>query len=182
MSDLNDKPAVYGLLAEFDNADALTAATRKAKAEGYDYMDAYSPYPVSDTCDALGFPKSEMGTVMFIGGLVGATSGFLMQWFLSVHEYPLNVAGRPLNSWPSFVPVTFEMLILTTALTGLFTLMALCGLPQYYHPLFNVPAFARATQDRFFLCIEAEDPKFDLTRTREFLTTLQPLEVAEVPA
>src|SRR5262249_51995467 len=137
--------------------------------------------PVSEAIDALGFPKSEMGTVMFIGGLTGASSGFLMQWFLSTTEYPITIAGRPLNSWPQFIPVTFEMGILTAALVGLFTLLALCGLPQYYHPLHNVPGFVRATRDRFFLCIEAEDPRFDRTRTRDFLQSLQPLEVAEVP-
>ena len=181
---MNDHPngnGVYGLLAEFEDGDKLTAAIHKAKADGYDLMDAYTPYPVGEAIDALGFPKSEMGTVMFIGGFTGATCGFLMQWFLSTTEYAITTAGRPLNSWPQFIPVTFEMGVLTAALVGLFTLMALCGLPHYHHPLFGVPNFARATRDRFFLCIEAQDPKFDRTRTRDFLQTLQPLEVTEVP-
>jgi hypothetical protein len=174
-------PEQYGLLAEFADADTLVAGIQRAKAEGYTLMDAYTPYPVGEAADALGFPKSEMGTVMFIGALVGASSGFLMQYYLSASDYPINVAGRPLNSWPQFIPITFEMGVLTTALVGLFALIALCGLPQLYHPLFNVPSFSRANRDRFFLCIEADDPKFDLTRTREFLLGLQPLEVSEVP-
>jgi hypothetical protein len=177
----NDNAGPYGVLAEFPNGDALTVGIQKAREAGYTVMDAYTPYPVPDAADALGFPKSEMGTVMFIGGLTGACSGFFMQWFLTTRQYPVDVAGRPLFSWPQYVPITFEMMVLTAALTGLFTLLALCGLPQYYHPLFNVPAFERASRDGFFLCIEAEDPQFDLTRTRDFLMSLQPLEVAEVP-
>lgn len=174
-------PAVYGLLAEFDNADAMVAAARQAHEAGYRRMDCFSPYPVGEAADAMGFRKSEMGPVMFIGGLMGATAGFLMQYLLGAYDYPTNIGGRPFFSWPSYVPITFEMMVLTAALSGLFGLIAICGLPMLYHPLFNVPAFSRASNDRFFLCIEARDPKFDLSATRDFLAGQQPLSVAEVP-
>ena len=174
-------PRTYGLMAEFADADGVVAAARAAKAEGYHYMDGYSPYPVGELPDALGFYKSEMGTVMFIGGLVGCCAGFFMQYWTQAIDYPMNIAGRPLNSWPSFIPITFEMTVLTSSLVGLFGLLMLCKLPQPYHPVFNAPGFERASRDRFFLCIEARDPKFDLERTRAFLQTLQPLSVVEVP-
>jgi hypothetical protein len=145
-------------------------------------MDCFSPYPVGEAADAMGFYKSEMAPVMFIGGLIGATAGFLMQYLLGAEVYPINVGGRPFLSWPSFVPITFELMVLTAALSGVFGLIAVCGLPMLYHPLFNVPGFERASSDRFFFCIEAVDPKFDLAATREFLAGCQPLDVAEVPA
>jgi hypothetical protein len=171
---------VYGLLAEFETGDALAAATRRAVDAGYTRLDGYSPYPVGDVADALKFPKSEMGPVMFLGGLTGACTGFFMQYYLNAYGYPLNVGGRPYLSWPSFIPITFEMMVLTTALTGLFALIAICGLPQYHHPLFNSKTFDRATRDRFFLCIEAIDPKYDSAATRAFLNELHPLSVEEV--
>lgn len=171
----------WGLLAEFDDGDKLAAAVRKAKAEGYNKLDGYSPIPVGEVADALGYHKSEMGSVMFIGGLIGACAGYFMQCYLMAYDYPLNIGGRPYVSWPMFIPVTFEMMILTASLSGVFGLIALCGLPQPYHPLFNVPQFDRASSDRFFMSIEASDPKFDLHATKDFLTTLSPLSVAEVP-
>jgi hypothetical protein len=178
-------PAVYGLLAQFDTADKMVNAAKKAVEAGYRRVDCFSPYPVADAADAIGFYKSEMGPVMFIGGLIGATSGFLMQYLLGAYSfiggYPINVGGRPFFSWPSFVPITFEMMVLTAALSGVFGLIAVCGLPMLYHPLFNVPSFAQATSNKFFFCIESRDPNFDLARTREFLAGLEPLEVAEVP-
>ena len=182
-ADTNGLPSqgTYGLLAEFATADEMSAAVRKARDAGYTHMDAYSPYPVGDAADALGFPKSEMGAVMFIGGLTGACAGFLMQYWTNAYGYPLNVGGRPYLSWPSFIPITFEMMVLTAALSGLFGLLAICGLPRYYHPLFNSKAFDRATRDRFFLCIEATDPKYDAAATRAFLNDLHPQSVEEVP-
>lgn len=175
-------PAVYGLLAEFADGDSMAAAAGKAKAAGYTHMDCYSPYPVGAAADAMGFPKSEMGAVMFLGGLTGAFAGFMMQYWCNAYGYPLNVGGRPYFSWPSFVPITFEMMVLTTALTGLFGLIAICGLPRYHHPLFNSKTFDRATKDRFFLCIEATDPKYieNPAATRTFLNELHPLSVEEV--
>ena len=179
----NGAPAAYGVLAEFQTADDLVAATQKARAAGYAHMDTFTPYPIGETADAIGYPKSEMGVVMFIGGLTGACGGFFMQYWCNAYGYPLNVGGRPYMSWPSFIPITFEMMVLTAALSGLFGLIALCGLPCYYHPLFNSKAFDRATRDRFFLCVEATDPKSAAEgtgRTREFMTTLGAVSVEEV--
>lgn len=170
----DDGPKLYGLLAEFPTADALIAATRQARADGYTLMDTHTPYPVGETADALGFPKSEMGVVMFIGGLTGAIAGFMMQYWDNAYGYSLNIGGRPYLSWPSFIPITFEMMVLTASLSGLFGLMALCGLPRLNHPLFNSRAFDRATKDRFFLSVEAADPKFDRVQTAAFLTSLSP--------
>lgn len=179
----HDEPGdnLYGLLSEYETADQLVDAANKAREAGYKQMDGYSPYPVPGVADAIKFPFSEMAIVMFLGGIIGCISGFMMQYYTSVIDYPLNVGGRPLNSWPSFIPVTFEMTILTTGLSGVFGLMVLCGLPQPHHPLFNVPAFERASQDRFFLCIEATDKKFDKDEVAAFLNSTQPLSVTEVP-
>jgi hypothetical protein len=173
-------PAPYGLLAEFATADEMAAATHKVVAAGYTHVDCFSPYPVGEAADALKFPKSEMGAVMFLGGLTGACAGFFMQYWANTYGYSLNIGGRPYFSWPSFVPITFEMMVLTTALSGLFGLLAVCGLPRYHHPLFNSDKFARATKDRFFLCVEADDPKYNPAETAAFLNTLNPLSVEEV--
>jgi hypothetical protein len=175
-----DAPKLYGLIASFATADALVAATRKVVAEGYSLVDTHTPYPVGETADALHFPKSEMGTVMFIGGLTGAISGFLMQYWDNAYGYSLNIGGRPYLSWPSFIPITFEMMVLTAALSGLFGLMALCGLPRLNHPLFNSATFDRFSRDRFILSIEAADPKFDLGNAKAFLQTLGAEAVEEV--
>jgi hypothetical protein len=178
---IDPQAGVYGAMAEFGTADDLIAATRKARDAGYTRMDGYSPYPIGEVADALGFPRSEIGAIMFIGGLIGATLGFTMQYYLNGIDYPLNIGGKPFFSWPQFVPIAWELLVLTASLTGLIGLLALCGLPQPYHPVFNVPQFARASRDRFFLVIEAVDPQFDAARTREFLATLAPLSIEEVP-
>jgi hypothetical protein len=173
-------PKLFGIIASFKTSDELVVATRKAKAEGYTLMDTHTPYPVGETADALGFPKSEMGTVMFIGGLTGAIAGFMMQYWDNAYGYSLNIGGRPYLSWPSFIPITFEMMVLTASFSGLFGLMALCGLPQLNHPLFNSPTFDRFSKDRFILSVEAEDPKFDAVRTMAFLQTLGAETVEEV--
>jgi hypothetical protein len=170
----DDEQKLYGLLAEFPDADSLVAATRKARTAGYSLLDTHTPFPVGDAADAIGFPKSEMGVVMFIGGLTGACSGFLMQYWNNAYGYSLNIGGRPYLSWLSFIPITFEMMVLTASLSGLFGLMALCGLPLLNHPLFNSKTFDRATRDRFFLSLEATDPKFDLAATKAFLQGLNP--------
>ena len=175
-----EEPVPFGFLAEFADADSLVAATHKARAAGYTRLDTHSPYPVGDSADAIGFPKSEMGVVMFIGGLTGACSGFLMQYWDNAYGYSLNIGGRPYLSWPSFIPITFEMMVLTASLSGLFGLMALCGLPRLHHPLFNCKAFDRATRDRFFLSIEATDPKYDRDAVEAFFKTLTSLTVEEV--
>ncbi|HEV3261898.1 MAG TPA: DUF3341 domain-containing protein [Gemmataceae bacterium] len=174
-------PPIYGLLAEFDNPTDLLQAARAARHDGYRNMDAYTPYPVEELAEALGFRRTRVPMVVFVGGLLGCIGGYVMQYYCAVISYPVNVAGRPLNSWPSFIPVTFEMTILLAALSGVFGLLALCGLPRPHHPLFNVPRFALASRDRFFLCIEATDPKFDREASRQYLAGLHAREVTEVP-
>jgi hypothetical protein len=176
------RQGIYGLLAEFENPTALVQAARQAREAGYRRMDAYTPFPVEGLADALGFHKTRVPLVMFLGGLAGCLAGYSMQYWCNAVDYPINVGGRPLHSWPSFLPVTFELTVLFASLAGVFGLLALCGLPMPYHPLFNAPRFAGASRDHFFLCIEQADPKFDREQTRSFLAGLGPRgEVMEVP-
>jgi hypothetical protein len=143
-------------------------------------MDAYSPIPLEELTEALNIHHTGVAPLVLLGGIVGGLSGYGLQYWVSAIAYPLNVGGRPFNSWPSFVPVTFELTVLIAALTAVFGMLALNRLPMLYHPVFNVPRFALATRDRFFLCIEATDPKFDPHATREFLESFAPREVSEV--
>jgi hypothetical protein len=175
------RPAVYGLLAEFEDVSALVAAVRVARREGYTRMDAYTPFPVEELADELGLHRSRLPWVVFAGALVGGVGGYLMQYYAAAVSYPLNIGGRPLHSWPAFIPITFELTVLVGGLTALLALLGMNGLPQPYHPLFNVERFALASKDRFFLCIEARDPKFDLEATKRLLMELRPREVSEVP-
>jgi len=171
----------FGLLAEFVEPDDLVAATARIYAAGYRDFEAYSPMPVEGLPEAVGFPRSRMPLAVLIGGIVGCLTGFGMQYYLTVVEYPLNVGGRPLNSWPSFVPVTFELTVLFAALSAVLGMLAMNGLPRPHHPLFAVPQFDRATQDRFFVCIRRSDPLFQDQTTREFLQRLGAKEVIDVP-
>jgi hypothetical protein len=175
------RPPIYGLLAEFRDPQELIHAARAVRDAGYRRIDGYSAFPVEELSEALGFRRTRMPLVMFIGGLLGCVGGFFMQYYCAVISYPINIGGRPLNSWPSWIPITFELTVLISALSGVFGLLGLCGLPRPHHPLFNVPAFTRATRDRFFLCVEALDPKFDRQQTRQFLEGLHAREVVEVP-
>jgi hypothetical protein len=172
--------AIYGLMAEFEDANDLVAAAHRAYHEGYRAMDAYSPLPIEELHEAIGFHHTRLPLIVLIGGIVGCIGGYLLQWWVSTTAYPINVGGKPFNSWPAFIPVTFECTILGAALSAVFGMLALNGLPQPYHPVFNVPRFALASRNRFFLCIEARDVKFDLERTREFLEALGPREVTTV--
>jgi hypothetical protein len=173
-------PAVYGLMAEFDDPTSLVDATRRAHADGYRCMDAYSPYPIEELHEALGSHHTRLPLVVLIGGLTGCIGGYGLQYWSSVFAYPLNIGGKPFHSWPAFIPVTFECTILVAALSCVLGMLALNGLPQPYHPVFNVPRFALASRNRFFLCIEAKDPRFDVEATRRFLETLNPREVSSV--
>jgi hypothetical protein len=171
---------IYGLMAEFDDASALVLAADSAREAGYRRMDAYSPFPIEELHHALGSHHSRLPLIVLIGGVVGCIAGFAMQYWTMAVAYPLNVGGRPFNSWPAFIPVTFECTILGAALSAVLGMLALNGLPMPYHPVFNVPRFALASRSRFFLCIEARDPKFDIEATRQFLETLKPREVSTV--
>jgi|SRR5208282_658834 len=173
-------PAIYGMIAEFESPDALLAAAHKASAAGYRRMDAFTPMPIEGLAEAVGFHHTILPYVVLGGGIVGGLSGFFLQYYGSVIGYPLNVAGKPLNSWPAFIPITFELTILFAAITCVFGMLAMNGLPTPYHPVFNVPGFALATSDKFFLCIKARDPLFDRQKTREFMKSLQASEVTEI--
>jgi hypothetical protein len=171
---------LYGLMAEFDSPTALVTAIHKARAAGYRAMDAYSPFPIEEVAEALHIHDRLLPILVFFGGLAGCIGGFGLATWTSVIDYPINVGGRPFFSWPSFLPITFETTVLVAALTTVLGLLALNGLPMPYHPVFNVPQFALATREKFFLCIEATDPQFDRQATRRFLEELEPQSVAEV--
>jgi Protein of unknown function (DUF3341) len=173
-------PAIYGLMAEFDEPSLLVAATHRAYQEGYRRMDAYSPFPIEELHEALGMHHTRLPLIVLIGGLCGCLGGYLLQYWVSAVAYPINVGGKPLHSWPAFIPVTFECTILLASLSAVLGMLALNGLPMPYHPVFNLPRFALASRNRFFLCIEAQDPRFDLDRTRRFLDTLGAREVSSV--
>jgi len=174
------RPPIHGLLAEFENPQDLVDACKQAYGAGYRRMDAYTPYPIEAAAEAIGFHRNLLPTIVLCGGIVGAVGGFAMQYWMSVVDYPLNVAGKPLFSWPMFIPIAFETTILAAALACIFGMLALNGLPMPYHPVFNVPRFALASRDRFFLCIEAIDPLFDRQATRLFLERTGPRSVTEV--
>jgi len=171
---------MYGLIAEFDNPEALVGAAHRAFAEGFRKMDAYSPFPVEGLAEALGFHRTRVPLIVLTGGILGCLGGFFLQYWLAVIDYPINVGGRPLNSWPSLIPVTFELTILIAALSAFFGVLALNGLPMPYHPVFNVERFELASRNRFFLLIEAADPRFDSAGTRRFLETVGSHGVYEV--
>jgi hypothetical protein len=173
-------PPIYGIMAEFENEEELVEAVRRARSEGYRKLEAYAPQPIEGLAEEMGFHDTGLPMLVLIGGIVGALGGFAMQYYLSVINYPINVGGRPLNSWPAFIPVTFETTILLAALTAVFGMLALNGLPMPYHPVFNVDRFARASRDRFFLCIRAIDPRFSALATRQFLESCHPRGVYDV--
>lgn len=176
----SDRSPIYGLMAEFDTPEKLLAATRAAHDAGYRRMDAFAPFPIEGLAEALGRRPSRLPWVVLAGGVIGCTGGFLLQYWSSVIAYPMNVGGRPYLSWPAFIPVTFETTILVAALFAVLGMLALNGLPMPYHPVFNVDRFARASRDRYFLCIEAADKQFDRQAIESLLKRLKASEVFEV--
>ncbi|HVF56180.1 MAG TPA: DUF3341 domain-containing protein [Pyrinomonadaceae bacterium] len=174
------RPPTYGLIAEFENPSDAVAAARRVHEEGYRRIDAYSPYPIEELSEAIGVHSTKMPLIVLIGGIVGGLAGYLMQYYLLAVDYPLNVGGKPFHSWPQFIPITFETTVLGAALAAVFGMLALNGLPEPYHPVFNAPSFALASRDRFFLLIESNDPKFDRQATADFLKSLGPREVTDV--
>ena len=174
--------ARYGLMAELASADALVGAARRAREAGYEGVEAYSPFPVEGLEDALALPPSRVPLATLLGGLAGGIGGFFLQWYSAVIDYPINSGGRPLDSWPEFIPVMFEMTVLGAAFMAVVAMLWGNGLPRLRHPVFEVPVFELATRNRFFLCLRADRPRFDAAAARLFLERLQPLRIVEVPA
>lgn len=163
---------LYGILAEFKQGEALLAAARQAYTAGYRKLNAYTPFPLEGLSDALGQKPSKLPLLTLAGGVLGGSGAYFMMWYASVISYPINVGGRPLHSWPAFIPITFELTVLGASFASFFGMLALNGLPHPHHPLFNVPAFKLASRNHFFLCIQARDPLFRLDETRRFLEQL----------
>lgn len=174
------RPATYGLMAEFENPSDAVSAARRVYEAGYRRIDAYSPYPIEELSEAIGVHSTKMPLIVLIGGLVGLLAGYALQYYTHVIDYPLNVGGKPFHSWPAFIPITFEMTVLGAALSAVFGMLALNGLPEPYHPVFNTPNFALASRDRFFLLVQSDDPKFSREETRDFLRSLGAREVNDV--
>jgi hypothetical protein len=175
-----EERSLYGFMAEFEEHDQLLEAAKRAYAAGYRQMDAFSPFPVEELAEALGHDYSLVPLFTLLGGIAGGLGGYFMEWYSMARLYPVNVGGRPLNSWPNFIPIVFELTVLIASLSAFTAMLVLNHLPQPHHPVFNVPEFRRASIDRFFLCIEVEDPQFERGGTWRFLEGLRPLRLAEV--
>ena len=171
---------LYGVMAQFDSPSALVAAARETYAAGYRQINGYSPFPIEELSDAIGFKRTTLPLIVLAGGIIGGVGGFFMQYWMEVIDYPINVGGKPFNSWPAFIPITFECTVLAAAIAAVFGMLALNKLPQPYHPVFNAPNFALATRDSFFLVIESKDPKFDHDEAMRFLKSLEAREVNDV--
>src|ERR1700726_3142692 len=178
---MEQRSHLYGIMGEFETARQFLQAVAKVRDAGYRKMDAYAPFPVEGLSEAMGLRRSWVPLVTLIGGIGGGLTGFGFQYWVNVFAYPMNIGGRPLNSWPAFIPVTFELTVLGAALSAVFGMLALNGLPRPHHPLFNLQRFVKhATSDRFFLCIEARDPKFNVSESARFLQGLHAAHVMEV--
>jgi hypothetical protein len=173
---------LYGMLAEFPTADALCAAVRAARADGYEEVEAYSPFAIDGLGEAAGLRRNHVALVTLLGGILGGAGTYFLQWYSAVVDYPINVGGRPLHSWPSFIPATFEITILGAAVAAVFGMLMMNGLPRLHHPLFEIEEFELASRNRFFLCLPARDSAFFPERARTLLDGLDPLLVLEVPA
>jgi hypothetical protein len=175
------RTGIYGMMAEFDSTTDLVAAANRTREAGYTRIDAYSPFPVEGLAEAIGFHRDEVPLVVLIGGLIGGLTGYALQYWISAVSYPINVGGKPYHSWPAFIVVTFEMTILFAGIFAVLGMLALNGLPMPYHPVFNVPRFALATKDRFFLILFSSDPKYNPAEVGRFLESLGPRSISEVP-
>ena len=175
------REGLYGVIAEFNDPQSLLDAAARTRESGYTSIDAFSPFPIHGLDDAIGFHKSRLSAIVLTMGILGGIGGFMMCWYANVISYPLNIGGKPYNSWPAWIPITFECAILLAAFGAVFGMLALNGLPMPYHPVFNVRRFDQASRDKFFLVIHARDPKFNLDEAREFLQSLGPREVTDVP-
>jgi Protein of unknown function (DUF3341) len=171
---------LYGVMAEFDNPSHLVAAARRTYEAGYRRINGYSPYPIEELSEAIGFTHTRLPLIVFVGGLLGGLGGFFMQYWMEVIDYPLNVGGKPLNSWPAFIPITFECTVLAAAFAAVLGMLVLNKLPQPYHPVFNAPNFALATRDRFFLVVEANDPMYKHDEVVELFKSLNAQDVTDV--
>jgi hypothetical protein len=174
------KPKLYGVMAQFDSPSTLVAAAKETYAAGYRRINGYSPFPIEELSEAIGFTRTSLPLIVLLGGIIGGVGGFFMQYWMEVIDYPINVGGKPLNSWPAFIPITFECTVLVAAFAAVLGMLALNKLPQPYHPVFNAPNFALATRDSFFLVIEAKDPKFDHDEAMKFLKSLEARDVCDV--
>lgn len=174
------RPQVWGLLAEFETPEQLIHAAEATSAAGYRRVDAFTPYPIEEVWEALGHHRSRVPLVVLVGGIAGCLFGFLLQYWVNVIHWPMNIGGRPFNSWPAFIPVTFECTILFAAFAAVLGMLALNGLPMPYHPVFSAERFALASRDRYFLAIESADPQFDPMATRQFLLNLDATEVSDL--
>ena len=174
------KAPLYGLMAEFDTATAVVRAAKRAYAAGYRKINGYSPYPIEELSEAIGFHKTILPWLIFAGGLIGGLSGYMLMFITATIDYPIIVGGKPMHSWPAYIPITFECTVLGAALTAVVGMLLLNGLPQPYHPVFNVERFKLASREKFFLVVEAKDPRYDYAETRGFLESLKPAEVFDV--
>jgi hypothetical protein len=175
------RAGTYGIMAEFDSVPTLLDAANRTRQAGYRKIDAYSPFPVEGLAEAVGFDRDEVPLVVLIGGVIGGLTGYLMQYWISVVDYPVNVGGKPYHSWPAFMVVTFEMTILFAGISAVLGMLALNGLPMPYHPVFNAPRFAFASKDRFFLIVFSSDPNYNPLEVHRFLEGLRPRSISEVP-
>jgi len=173
---------IYGLMAEFDSAQALVDAAKKTHEAGYNKIDAYSPFPIEGLAEEIGMHFDEIPLTVLVGGIVGGCTGYLMQYWMSAVDYPLNIGGKPPHSWPAFIVITFEMTILFAGISAVLGMLAFNGLPMPYHPVFNVPRFAFASKDRFFLIVFSSDKKYNPVETRRFLEGLDARSISEVPS
>lgn len=177
---MTSRPPIYGVVAEFDSPTTLVAATKGVAEAGYQEVEAYTPYQIEELSETIKPRYPLIPLIVFTGGLFGGLGGFFMQYYVSVLSYPLNVGGRPLDSWPMYIPITFELAVLAAAVAAILGVLVLCRLPMPYHPLFKAKDFARASQDRFFLCVKASDPKFDRDNTTGLLLSQNALGVSDV--